>query len=322
MGCKTVLLNRSEVMRLLDASALVEMLADAFRAHSADGTDPGHRFPAPLPGPGDMVILAPGLTSDIPAYTVKVHAKFPDSNPSIRGVLHLHDLDNGDLLAVMDSSYLTAVRTSLTAALATDLLARSQADRVAVIGAGVQGWYQLRYLLQMRRLKEIFVFDIIKSRAEKFVELLQQRSDLTARACSALTDALAACDIVLCSTWAREPFLTRDLILPGTHITTLGADQPGKAEVDRTVLRKALVFCDDRKLALEMGLVGNVGLGPKTIAAELGEVLAGTHKGRSTDKQITVYGAVGLPFQDLIAAWQVYREARRKGVGRTFDFLT
>jgi ornithine cyclodeaminase len=104
-------------------------------------------------------------------------------------------------------------------------------------------------------------------------------------------------------------------------VTTVGPDEPGKCEVGAAVLRDALVVCDDRELAVGMGAVGGAGLGPDVIAAELGDVLGGTHPGRTSDEQITVYGGVGLAFQDLAAAWQVYRAARAVGAGRDVDFL-
>lgn len=104
-------------------------------------------------------------------------------------------------------------------------------------------------------------------------------------------------------------------------MTTLGADEPGKAEVSADVLREALFVCDDRELAVQMGAAAGVGLGRETVDAELGEVLAGTHPGRTSAKQISVYAAVGLAFQDLVAGWQVYRAARARGAGREIDFL-
>ncbi len=108
---KTLLLTRSEVIRLTDPAALVTPMRNAFRDYSEQRVIPGRRFFTPLNGPGDAMILAPGLTPSVPAYTVKVHAKFPDQQPAIGGALLLNDLQTGSLLAVMDSTYLTAVRT-------------------------------------------------------------------------------------------------------------------------------------------------------------------------------------------------------------------
>jgi ornithine cyclodeaminase len=91
--------------------------------------------------------------------------------------------------------------------------------------------------------------------------------------------------------------------------------------VSAAVIRDSLFVCDDRALAVELGALRGVGLGQEAVAAELGEVLAGHHPGRTSPKQLTVYGGVGLAFQDAVAAWQVYETATVRGVGRRLDFL-
>jgi ornithine cyclodeaminase/alanine dehydrogenase-like protein (mu-crystallin family) len=128
-------------------------------------------------------------------------------------------------------------------------------------------------------------------------------------------------EIILTATWSREPFLYPGMIQRGAHITTLGADQPGKAEVAKELLQQALFVCDDRELAVEMGVLAGVGLGPEIVGTELGEVLAGVHPGRTGADQITVYGSVGLAFQDLVAGWQIYQATRKANIGIEMDFL-
>jgi ornithine cyclodeaminase len=111
------------------------------------------------------------------------------------------------------------------------------------------------------------------------------------------------------------------MVRPGAHVTTLGPDQPGKCEVDAGLLRKALVVVDDRDLALSMGAVGGAGLGADAIDASLGEVLAGRHPGRTSPEQVTVLGAVGLPWQDLVAAWHAYTRAKAASAGSRVALL-
>src|SRR6185503_20864309 len=106
---QTLLLTRSQVQTLLDPAALVEPLRAGFVAYSAKPDGRARRVRSTLPGPGTATVLFPGTAPGVPAYTVKVHAKFPNEDPAIRGVICLHDLATGALLAVMDSTYLTAV---------------------------------------------------------------------------------------------------------------------------------------------------------------------------------------------------------------------
>lgn len=132
MSRMTLLLSRSDLERLLDVRSCIEELRQGFTA-PPPGID-AQRVRTDLPGPGTATALIPGLVDGIPAYTVQVHAKFPSSRPALRGVVCLHDLQSGDLLAVLDSATVTAWRTGLAAALGTDILARAPEHARTVAG--------------------------------------------------------------------------------------------------------------------------------------------------------------------------------------------
>jgi ornithine cyclodeaminase len=100
----------------------------------------------------------------------------------------------------------------------------------------------------------------------------------------------------------------------------LGADQSGKAEVSADLLRSSLFVCDDRDLAVTMGAAGGAGVGAEVIDAELGEVIGGLHPGRAEPDEITIFGSVGLAFQDLVVAWLAYQRALKRGIGHRVDF--
>ena len=154
----TLLLTRSEVERVLDGTVLVEQLRAAFIAYPP--VTPLVRIvcgPISQPNAGTATVYFPGTVAGLPIYTVKVHAKFPGQTPAIRGVLCLHDVNTGELLAIMDSTYVTAIRTGSAGALAAHVLARRDADTVAIVGAGVQGTFQLRALARMRTLRHVWV---------------------------------------------------------------------------------------------------------------------------------------------------------------------
>lgn len=318
---QTLALNRSECVRLLDPGSIVEDLRDAFIAYSTASVERAQRIRAGIGPAGSSTVLFPGTAPGIPAYTVKVHAKFPSEEPAIRGVLCLHDEATGALLCVMDSTYLTAVRTGIAGALAAHTLATASASRVAVIGAGVQGAHQLRALAGMRPLARVLVFDTNPSRADTYASRLGDELGLAIEVARSVEHAAEAAEIILAATWSSEPFIHPGMLAAGTHVTTLGADEPGKAEVSADLIRSALFICDDRQLAVEMGALAGVGLGAEAATAELGDVLAAVHPGRTDPNQITVFGGVGLAFQDAVAAWQIYRAALRVGSGQRIDFL-
>ena len=317
----TLLFTRSQIQTLLNPASLVDSLRAGFAAYSATSAHRAQRVRSALPGPGTATVLFPGTAPGVPAYTVKVHAKFPNQNPAIRGVLCLHDLESGKLLAVMDSTYLTAVRTGIAGALAAHVLARADAKTVAVVGAGVQGRYQLRSLAGMRPVERVWVYDIVPERAEAFAQEMGEEFAFPVEVAPSTSDSVREADIVLVATWSKTPFILPGMLAAGAHVTTLGADEPGKAEVAADVIRTGLFVCDDRMLSVDCGALGGVGLGLEAVSAELGEVLAGTHPGRTSSDQITIYGGVGVAFQDAVAAWHVYKAATTQKIGTQIDFL-
>lgn len=318
----TLLLARSEVEKLVDADELYLDLKDAFRAYSKSSARYGMRVRSPLKiENSSAVVLFPGLSEGIPAYTIKNHSKFPGTSPAIKGVIHLHDLETGELLAIMDSAYITSVRTGLAGAMGTHLLARKGAEKVAIIGAGVQGRLQLESLSNLRDLKEVFIFDQNEMNARKMVTVLQNRMDSAFHISNNLHAAVSDADIIITATWSKEPFLFSDMVKKGVHITTLGPDEPNKAEVSAELIKQSMFVCDDRELAVSMGAIGGAGLSADSIAAEIGEVIDNQYLGRISDDQITIFGMVGLPFQDLVAAWHVYQKAKELNVGKRIDLF-
>lgn len=319
----TLLLSRSDVASVLTPRELLPQLRDAFQAYSLERTIAAQRARSDLPGVqmSSAVLLFPGLIPGIPAYTVKDHAKFPGCTPAIQGVINLHDLTTGKLLAMMDSSYITGLRTSLAGALAADVLARPDAQRVAIIGAGVQGESQLRSLLLVRHIEHVKVFDTAKNKAATYANKMGEELDIFVQPCTSVADAVRDADIIITATWSRTPFLHSEMIEPGTHITTLGPDEPGKCEVSAELIQKSLFICDDRNLAVTMGAIAGAGLEATAIQAELGEIIGGTKPGRANNEQITIFGGVGLAFQDLAAAWYVYEKVSRETQYQHFDFL-
>ena len=207
----TLILTRSEVANLLEPRSLLRALRDAFIAQSTGESIAAMRIPVSLPagevGAGASgMLVAPGLVPGIPAYSVKVHAKFPGQDPAIRGVLVLHDLASGAPLALMESSHLTALRTALAGALGAEALSVPGARTVAIIGAGAQGRSQLAALRLVRRIEVVRVFDTDARAVERCVSD-SGWSGLTVAITASLEEALDGVDAIVTATWAREPFL-------------------------------------------------------------------------------------------------------------------
>jgi ornithine cyclodeaminase len=316
----TLLLTRSDVSRNLQALSLLQDLREAFRTDALARTVAPQRLRAPLHAEGSTLVLFPGSLPGIPAYTVKVQARFPGQQPALQSVVQLHDLATGALLAVMDAEHLMTVRAGVVGALAADVLARPDASRVAIIGAGRQGVLQLKSLRLVRSLSHVRVHDTDPLQAEAFAARMYEELHLPVRPAFTVAEAVEDADIVVTSTGARHAFLHAGMVPRGTHVTTLGADEPGRCEVGADLLQRARVICDHRGLAVATGAVGCAGLTESAIHAELGEVLAGMKPGRTSAEEITVFSGVGLPLEDLAAAWHVYLAAREDEAVQRLDF--
>jgi ornithine cyclodeaminase len=226
-------------------------------------------------------------------------------------VLCLHSGVNGELLALLDSATVTAWRTGLAAALGTHTLAGPAEDAVVgVIGAGAQAELMVRGLGALRSYGELLVHDTDMDRAAEFA--LRHGG----RVLGSAKEIASAADIVLLATWSRTPLLSLVDTGEGQHLTSLGADEPGKRELAADLLDAALVVVDDRQLVESVGA-----LTPADIDTTLGDVLRGDHPGRTDAVARSVYAPVGLPWQDLALAWLAYERAERDGVGRHVDLL-
>jgi ornithine cyclodeaminase len=315
----TVLLGATELQRVVAPQAVVRALRQGFVAALASRTAP-QRVRQSLPAsPGSIAVLLPGLLPGIPAYTVKVNAKFPDADPAISGIVCLHDLETGELLALLDSAFVTAWRTGLSAALATDLLSPAGARAVGIIGAGAQADMTLRGLIRLRTVERVVIHDADDGRAHRMAGVWQ-RAGLACQVVGSAREVAQSCDSVVTATWSRRPLLRLPDVRPGSHITSLGADEPGKVELDAGLLRHARVIVDDLDLAMTSGALGSAGLRREDAAGVLGRIIDGTVAARTDAGQVTVYTPVGLPWQDLALSWAAYQAALRDGAGVGFRF--
>jgi hypothetical protein len=196
-----LLLSRSEITALLDVPSVLGILRRGFT--EATKIQP-LRIRTDPPGPGTATALLPGLIPGVPAYTVKVNAKFPDASPALRGLVCLHDRADGGLLAVLDSASVTAWRTGLAAGLATDVLAAADATSVSVIGAGAQAAMVLRGLAALRPLTSLTVNDIDTTRASGFA----QDFGISTNTVESPQEAADRGEIVVLATWSRTPLMS------------------------------------------------------------------------------------------------------------------
>jgi alanine dehydrogenase len=306
---EVLVLSEAEVAALLDVDELLDALADAFRGLSAGRASVPPRIAARSEQGilGAMPVHLPGV-----ALGAKLVSVFPGNHqrglPSHQGLILLFDAEDGTPVAVMDGRHITAVRTGAAAR----VLARPDAEVLAILGAGVQGRSHLEALPRVRGFREIRVASRTRAHADALAALHP-----AARPVASFQEAVAGADVVCCCTDAREPVLRAAWLAPGTHVSSVGGTFG--PELDAGTVRAGRVFVEWRGAALEPPPAGAhdlQGLAADAVT-EIGEVLAGTRPGRTSAEEITVYKSTGHAVEDAAAARLVHRRARATGTGLT-----
>ncbi len=305
-------LSRADVERVLDVDAMLEALATALVSLSAGVTSVPARTAARVEGRG-LLGAMPGYVPGV-ALESKLVSVFPENHhhglPSHQGVIALFDEATGTPLAVMDATYITAIRTGGTAAVAARTLARQDASVLAILGAGTQGWSHLETFPRVRGFREIR----IASRNPERAKALAERHPL-ALAVASFEEAVRGADVVACCTDARQPILQREWIERGMHISAVGGTFG--PELDRETVDSARVFVEWRGAVTNAPPAGAhelQGMDPDTVT-EVGEVLSGRRPGRQSRDDITLYKSTGHAVEDAATARLVYDRACELGVG-------
>jgi ornithine cyclodeaminase/alanine dehydrogenase-like protein (mu-crystallin family) len=309
------LISKADVERLLDIDALIDALADAFRKLSAGEASVPPRIAASN---------ADGLLAAMPGYLrgagmlVKLVSVFPHNHdrglPSHQAVITLFDETDGRAVAVMDGTAITAVRTGAASALSVRLLARREAQVLAVLGAGVQGRSHLMAVPRVRRFSEIRLASRVRDHATALARDFPQ-----VQVVASFEEAVTGADVVCCCTDAAEPVVMRSWLKPGAHVTSVGASRRGP-ELGPDVLSADVLSVESRSAFLPYPAGAHELQGMDAgRAVELGELVSGMKRGRTGDEQLTVYKSMGHAVEDIAAAHLVFERALKDDIGSVIE---
>jgi ornithine cyclodeaminase/thiomorpholine-carboxylate dehydrogenase len=311
---EVLFLSKSEVERLLDPNALLDALMQGFADLSAglvacptrgELTVPGQGFLLPMPAwqPGKLIAVKMVTVFD---------GNIARGLPSHLALICLFDPATGATRAIIDGEHITAFRTAGAAAVSVRLLARPDARRLVIVGAGVQGRAHLALVPLTRDFDEILIGSLELADAERLAATHPK-----ARAVSDTGAAVRAADVVCLASHAHEPIIAADWLRPGTHVSSVGYAPP-RGELDPAIAARHTLFVETRLAFAEppAGCAELHGLDPQA-ASELGEIVLGRRPGRQSASEITVYKAMGIAMEDMVAAQLVYERALAEGAGRT-----
>lgn len=316
-----LILNHEEVEQLLAMNDCLDVMAEALHALAREQSFVPLRPVVRPPGAPGFMGLMPGW-SQAEGWGLKVVNIYPE-NPkrgldAHQGAVLLFDGETGETRAIMNASAITAIRTAAVSGVATRLLARESARVLTILGAGVQARSHLQAMRCAMRADRTYVWARDLARAEA---LAGEFEGVTAT--GDCERAVREADVVCTTTSAREPILRREWLKPGTHVNAVGASVPTARELDTETMVDAVLVVDRRESAEhEAGdyLIPKSEGAHVEIAAELGDVIAGRHPGRTSDTELTVFKSLGIAVEDLAAAAHLYRRAEETGVGTWVAF--
>ena len=318
-----LVLSDADVRELLDMESCVSAMEAALAALARDELSMPLRFVVRPPGEALLGLMPAHRAGSEPLFSLKEIVVAPANGARgldpHQGAVLLHDGDTGVLHAVLNASAITEIRTAAVSAVATKLLARPGARRVAILGAGVQARSHAHAMRTVVHDPELRIW----SRTPAHAEALALESH--AVVCASIEEALDGADVVCTCTASREPIVRRAWLAPGTHVNAVGSSVPSARELESDVVAEAALFVDRRESTLNesgdyLRAVEETGIGPDHIRAELGELLVGTDPGRGGADELTVFKSLGLAVEDLAAASLCVERARERGVGVEVPF--
>ena len=327
----TLLLDKPTIETVLDMSTAIDVMADAF-AELANGhcETPQRLAMTDLERKGWAAFMPARLNSK-GAFGVKVVSTYDDNPskydlPTTIGTILYIDNNTGEVLSVMDGTFITAMRTGAASGLATRYLARENVSVAGVIGTGVQARTQLSAVCAVRSIDSVICFSSgHNERQLSFIKEMSEQLEVDVRLARSTREVVENADVVILATSSGEPVIDGDWLKPGTHVNAIGSHTPDRRELDAKSIMKSKVVCDYTPSCLaEAGdIIIPINEGTFTdgvIHADLGELVTGLKEARESEEEITLFKSVGLSIQDVAVAKHVYDKSVIQDIGVNFKF--
>jgi alanine dehydrogenase len=321
---EVLIVDQREVSRLLSMDGCMDAVAEALTALARGEALMPLRTIVWLPNRTGGLVAMPSALPSAGALGIKVITVFPGNVgtefDSHQGAVLLFEGEHGRLLAIMDATEITAIRTAAVSGVATRLLAREDAGDLAILGSGTQARSHLDAMLLVRPVGRVRVWSRTRERAEAFAERSLARLGIRVEVASTARDAVDGADLICTTTSSPQPILLGEWLASGAHVNAIGAVGPANRELDTSAIAQSRLYVDRRESALnEAGefvqAVAEGAVDQDHIVGEIGEILAGTAPGRQSREEITVFRGVGLAIEDLAVARLIHRRAEQIGAG-------
>lgn len=313
-----LLINEKQVQDVISIKMTLPVLKRAYEDCVKGEIYAGNRVFMPVRGQENVGQWLVANFINVPFFGSKFSSVFPGNifkgMPSVMSKVSLYSAETGDLLALIDANYLTAIKTAGSAAIATDLMARKQASRLGIIGSGLQAFSQVLAIQEIRELTELHIFDISESRVKSFIEHIKkvQNRPYSIIESKNADDCVSSSEIICTCTTSQKPVFNGNMINPGSHINAIGSFTSFMQEIDdETVLRSNKIITEHVEglweAAGDIIIPFNKGLITKDkISGSVGDVLIDRIPGRESDEEITLYESVGSGVLDIALSIAIY----------------
>ena len=316
---KILILDSKQIREMLPMRDCIELMADALSSLArGEVFQPLRTIIRPPEAIGLLGLMPAYRTGEHGAFGMKAICVFP-GNPAIgkdahQGAVMLFSRETGELIALMNASEITAIRTAAVSAVATRVLAREDAHQLGIVGAGVQARTHLAALDAVREITRARVACRNIEHARELVREVQPGFSFPVDAVESNEEAVRGADLIVTATSSQEPVINHEWISPGAHVNAIGTHSPNSREIDSATMAAARIFVDRRESAMnESGdylLAAREGLiNADSLVAEIGELLIGTKLGRTSADEITLFKSLGLAIEDVACAEYLYQKA-------------
>jgi len=315
------------VLKMTDAISAVE---NGFKQYSSGRTQMPVRITMHMPEKKGWVGVMSAHIPGMDVLATKVVTSFAENirygHPTITALIVYNDPDTGIPLAIIEASYITAVRTGAAGAVAIKHLAIRDARTLGIIGTGVQARAQVEAACKVRDIRAVKAYDLMPDHTRNFAKEMSKKLGVDVIPVGNAEDAVAGSETIVTATSSRTPVLRGEWIERGTHINGIGSHAPDVREIDDETVRKAKIVVDSKEAVLReagdlMMPIAQGVVSESSIHAELGEIILGVKKGRESEDEVTLFKSVGLAVQDASVAKLVYDKARENGLGDEVKLL-
>jgi alanine dehydrogenase len=327
---KTLVLTKKDIELFITMKDTIRVVREAYISFSAHMVTQPPIMCIDVPENNGEIDVKGGYSSGEGVIAVKCATAFFDNPknyniPSGLGIICLFDAKTGHALSLMDGCLATAFRTGAAGGVSSQVLARADSQTVGVIGAGEEARMQVRAIAEVLPIKTVKVWSIAPDELPQYKQDLEALLPVRVIPCNSAEEVVRESDIVVTTTPSRKAIVMADWVAPGTHIVALGADMPGKNELDPQLFARAKVVVDSVSQCVAQGETQNpikAGVIKESdIHGEIGAVLSGIRPGRENNSEIIIFDSTGMAAQDVHTASMVYKKAVELGIGQWVELI-